>query len=325
MNPFSTLIGLSSDFTIMTRELREGLESYWHAVHDVLDGSGISVTAPDESVYALSKNLFSLLFLYSYYRCDIPSERRILYATINQCLRGMVTGCDNLLDDEYKITIDTSLPQEATTFRSVLDIMVSDRVLFSTLSQYAEQTGCSRVLVTRAVNATLGTLAQSGAQEAAEEGGITERISPDAVLHQIHHLKTGLLFQSTWAVPALFEALTPQMEQTRQALYDIGIGCQLLDDLVDLYTDIRENRHNYVASWLAWNQHDAWAVAQEFAHDTSLDPEQFYRRESSWAPMLKQQAKARVEQGLSQLFLDRHQMLCRPAAALIADRIGVSF
>ena len=42
-----------------------------------------------------------------------------------------MTGCGNILDDEYKKTLETELPEHGVKFRSVLDILVSDRYAFS--------------------------------------------------------------------------------------------------------------------------------------------------------------------------------------------------
>jgi hypothetical protein len=36
----------------------------------------------------------------------------MVYVAVNQCLRGMVTGCDNLLDDAIKPTLNTDLPED---------------------------------------------------------------------------------------------------------------------------------------------------------------------------------------------------------------------
>ena len=110
-------------------ELGAALTRYWSTAAEVLRGGGVRLREPESDAFSLERNFFSLLFLYSYQRLGVPRERRVLYAIVNQCLRGMVTGCDNLLDDEYKPTLETDLPSGATRFRSVLDIMVSDRVL----------------------------------------------------------------------------------------------------------------------------------------------------------------------------------------------------
>ena len=109
----------------------------------------------------MENNFFSALFLYSYHRAGIARSRRIIYAIVNQCLRGLVTGCDNILDDEYKKTLETDLPEQGVRFRSVVDIMVSDRVLFEILLGEFKNDGLDYSKVSKA-NAAF--LAYSGAK-----------------------------------------------------------------------------------------------------------------------------------------------------------------
>lgn len=323
-NPFSVLGHCAGDVATLEAELRAGLGRFWQAAATILHGSTIALVPPDQATFSLQRNFFSTLFLYSYYRTGIPSGRRILYAALNQCLRGMVTGCDNILDDEYKPTLETDLPPQAHRFRSVLDIMVADRVLFALLVEHCQQQDLPVERALQASTASLQALTQSGAQEASEEGGIGERLRPDVVLRKIHHYKTGVLFQSTWVIPALFEeAIAPVSRPVQEALYQIGIGCQLLDDMVDLFVDMRERRHNYVGSVVA---HEEPAVVWESLHahlTTEQSPGAFYAIWPDLAARMKAEAVGTLENGLRNLFLAQHQGLVRPAASFIAGRIGV--
>jgi hypothetical protein len=94
----------------------------------------------------------------------------------------MVTGCDNILDDEYKKTLDTDLPEQGWRFRSVLDIMVSDRVLFEILLKFWQKRELTYDQVLSAISESLRALTKSGAQEASEENGIGKILVPSAVL-----------------------------------------------------------------------------------------------------------------------------------------------
>jgi hypothetical protein len=229
-------------------ELASGLRIYWDTATAILDGSGIRLLEAVPSYFSLEKNLFSALFLYSYARGGIPAGRRILYVAINQCLRGMVTGCDNLLDDEYKPTLLTDLPEKGTRFRSVLDIMVSDRVLFEMLLSQGQENQIPFRQVQAVSRASLHCLARSGAQEASEEKGAGSLPAPAELLRTVHHFKTGILFQAPWAAPEILEKVPAELSaRIKDALYHIGMGCQILDDMVDLEKDLRERRHNYVA------------------------------------------------------------------------------
>lgn len=109
-------VGEEDPFTLLEDELHDALSLYWEAATRILEGSGIQLIQPEIKAFALRKQFFSALFLYSYHQADISPPRRILYAAANQCLRGIVAGCDNLLDDEYQKTLETDLPTKATRF-----------------------------------------------------------------------------------------------------------------------------------------------------------------------------------------------------------------
>jgi len=309
-------------------ELSEGLARYWSAAGNLLRGSGVTLREPLPRYDALDANLFSALFLYSYVQAGIPRSRRVLYAAVNQCLRGMVTGCDNLLDDEYKATLVTDLPEEGTRFRSVLDILVSDRVLFQLLMGGARRGELREDQVLPASAASLRALVRSGAQEASEEGGIAARLEPQAILESIHRYKTGILFQCPWALPDLVERLDPGVaDRAKDALYRIGIGCQILDDVVDLARDLEGGRHNYLAS-LACHGPDPGEWIRLQAQVRSL-PEPTRDRELPLAApraLAKAAAAARehLAAGLAALFAERHRHLVGPTLLLLADRIGAA-
>jgi hypothetical protein len=255
LNQAAKTRGFTDTFTSLKEELEAGLLTFWGIADGILRDSGIRLMSPPASYVSLENNFFSAMFLYSYYRTTIPKDRRILYVAVNQCLRGMVTGCDNILDNEYKKTLDTDLPPHAVKFRSVLDILVSDRVLFSLVYQYFKNRETASEEILNASAASLRALTRSGVQEASEESRILVRLRPEEVLGKIHHYKTGLLFQSPWAVPMVIERFDEaDTAATTRALYQIGMGCQILDDMNDLASDIEARRQNYVASLIAWDE-----------------------------------------------------------------------
>lgn len=311
--------------TMLEAELRAGLQQYWQIAGTILDGSPVHLCPPAADTFSLKRNFFSTLFLYSYYRAGIAGERRILYAAVNQCLRGMVTGCDNILDDEYKPTLETDLPARAHRFRSVLDIMVSDRILIELVLNYCQAHALPLALVGKASTASLQSLTRSGVQEAAEEGGVGRRLPPREILEKIHHLKTGVLFQCPWAVPAILEADVPPMAAVVQdALYRIGIGCQILDDMVDLLPDLRDMRHNYVASILYHQEPPTlWQSLQALAAGSS-PAEGWMTAFPELAARMKADARRFLDGGLGDLFAADHQFFVQPAAAFIAERIGIA-
>jgi hypothetical protein len=313
----------------LSAEVAEGLSSYWEIAGQILGGSGIKLLSPPDGFFSLERNFFSALFIYSYYRAGIDRDRRVLYALINQCLRGMVTGCDNILDDEYKITLDTDLPVNGVRFKSVIDIMVSDRVLFNALLKAREKGVISIDDVISASSATLKALGRSGAEEASEEGGVTGILEPDDVLRTIHHLKTGVLFQCPWAVPKVLERsaneIVPEM---LGALYAIGMGCQILDDMADIASNIDESRHNYIVSLI---RHGADAAEREKLDAfmskglnlTNEEKKKLVLEFPSARVFAVSKALSYLENGFASLFGDERKRLCGPATEFLIRRIGV--
>ncbi|MDO9265396.1 MAG: hypothetical protein Q7U02_15615 [Desulfosalsimonadaceae bacterium] len=309
-------------YCLLASDLQEGLGLYWQTAGTILEGSGISLSGITGEFLSLPFNFFSALFLYSYFRAGIPKDRRVLYVAANQCLRGMVTGCDNILDNEYKKTLATDLPEESHKFRSIIDIMVSDRILFNLLTDYCVQNGISPDAAKKGSAASLTALSRSGVQEASEEAGGSMRLPPDDVISKVHHYKTGLLFECIWAIPAVMEPeLTPKVAGLRQGLHDIGIGCQILDDMVDLVKDIEDRRQNYIAS-VVHHGKDARARKQLLEKSAFDPPGAFF----SEFPQILSDAHAKamtfLDSGLGRLFREDHLYMKQPATAFLAKRIG---
>ena len=310
----------------LQKELEAALSRYWQAAARILQSSGIKLSNPPAGYLSLTKNFLSALFLYSYQRADIVASRRIMYATINQCLRGMVTGCDNILDDEYKKTLETDLPDQGVRFRSVVDIMVSDRILFEILLNELKDNKLSYSKVLKSNAASLHALLGSGVQEASEESGIDRILTPREVLASVHHFKTGLLFQSPWAIPrALENCGKEKVTFILEALYKIGMGCQIMDDMVDLASDLRLRRHNYVAS-VIFHEFDAshWKRLNSLA---SCEPAAGEKKEllsefPEALAVIQDAAFEYLKEGLGGLFAADHQVFVGPTILFLSKRIG---
>ena len=328
---------IQTTFNTLQDELQAGLKLYWDTATRILDTSPIKVLEAAPDYFSMEKNFFSSMFLYSYFRAGMPESRRIFYVTVNQCLRGMVTGCDNILDDEYKMTLATDLPLKASKFRSIVDIMVSDRVLFSILQQQFLINDLTSDQVLAASFESLRTLAKSGAQEASEEQGTGETLEPDYILSQIHSLKTGVLFQSPWALPDLLEnfdatdqdiidqGIIQNSSVLKDALFNIGMGCQVFDDMVDLSLDTRTNHHNYVASLIRYGENkDETALFEKMLKKRSeIDISEdllFQFPSAQKAAALK--GLDLLKTGAKNLFAPDHQFMVDVSISMISKRIG---
>jgi len=325
IDPFEHILQLPG-FHDLFSELHEALSLYWSTASDVLQGGGITLLDPPEGYFSLENNFFSAIFLYSYHPLGIPRSRRVLYAAVNHCFRGMVTGCDNILDDEYKRTLETDLPAKAWRFRSVLDIMVSEHVMFNLLTAAARMGKIPEGRVLLAADAALRALTRSGAQEAGEEGGTGEALPPDTILNKIHHFKTGILFQSPWAVPTVLENIDEaQTRPIMVGLYQIGMGCQIMDDLVDLPRDVRQRRHNYVASLIYHQQgQTAWtSLRDQFpSPNTEENVQNLIQQFTEPIAFAVDRCRRYLNQGISTLLGNPPPELLETVITILARRIG---
>ena len=208
-----------------------------------------SAKARNNRLQYLQKNFFSSLFLSIYTALNISPQCRHLYGQINHCIRGLVTACDNLLDDEYKELLPFNFPEPAIRFKSVMHILCLDRIL----EKIARQAVVDGLLAPYAVEPLLDTIFRAmvpiGAEEAMEEGGITEILTPKAVLDSVHMYKGGKLLCLAFAAPLFLETerqATLTLAET--GIYRIGMALQVIDDLTDFHEDIGNQNHNYLVS-----------------------------------------------------------------------------
>jgi hypothetical protein len=195
------------------------------------------------------RHAFSILFLAIYRALGIPAERRLFYGVINHAIRGIVTGADNLLDDECKEMLPLAFAPAACRFKSVMHILLFDRFLFRVVDEAAargwigwdEREGLQRQI--------FAAMVPIGEEEATEEGGIGEVLPPAAILESIHSRKGGDLLRLAFVAPRLVERpLARPLELADRGIYRIGLALQVIDDLTDFYPDLRDRRHNYLAS-----------------------------------------------------------------------------
>jgi hypothetical protein len=195
------------------------------------------------------KHIFSILFLSIYRSIGVPEERRIFYGVVNHAVRGIVTAADNILDDEYKEMLPLRFPESATRFKSVMHILLFDRFLAKAIEEAAERgffPASERDLLQKRV---FDAMIPIGAEEASEEGGVDEIITPSEILSSVHMYKGGNLLRLAFVAPRLVEKeLADPLEQADRGTYRIGMALQVIDDLTDFYCDIRDRRHNYLVS-----------------------------------------------------------------------------
>lgn len=198
------------------------------------------------------KNFFSILFLAVYRAIGIDPEKRHFYGMLNHCLRGLVTGADNILDDEYKEMLPLNFPEPAIRFKSVMHILLFDRFIVRITSAMEEQGLLANVDAALLQQKLFEALVPIGAEEAQEEGGVRTIMPPEKILSTVHMYKGGKLLCLAFVAPQLVEsAFRLELRWAEQGIYSIGIALQLIDDLTDFYEDISHANHNYLVSSIA--------------------------------------------------------------------------
>lgn len=197
------------------------------------------------------RNIFSILFLAIYRAVGIPPERRLLYGVVNHAIRGIVTGTDNLLDDECKTMLPLRFPESACRFTSVMHILLFDRFLFQVVDEAAAQGWISASERQGLQKEIFGAMVPIGEEEASEEGGIDRILPPAEILSSVHSQKGGNLLRLAFVAPRRVEtALAAPLALADRGIYRIGMALQVIDDLTDVYDDIRDRNHNYFVSSL---------------------------------------------------------------------------
>jgi hypothetical protein len=209
----------------------------------------------------------------------------------------------------------------------VIDIMVSDRVLFQLLLDACRRQEMDVDQACGAAAASMRTMTRSGVQEAAEEAGITTILKPDDLLRTVHHYKTGILFKCPWDIPlALGDVAEAAIAPLLEGLYRVGMGCQIMDDVVDFASDLERRRHNFLAS-LIHHGSDPMAKRRLQALREAGGPWQPTDLSTDFPDSCAKAAETSrqfLESGLNMLFSDTHRRLVPLAIQFLEQRIGAA-
>jgi hypothetical protein len=233
------------------RKVEDGLIAQ---LHEILEEKYIEKEAMRlNPLHYAQKNFFSILFLAVYRAIGISPEKRHYYGMLNHCLRGLVTGADNILDDEYKEMLPLNFPEPAIRFKSVMHILLFDRFIVRITKAMEEQNLLGDIDDALLQQKLFEALVPIGAEEAQEEGGVLHILPPAKILSTVHMYKGGKLLCLAFVAPQLVEkAFKRELQYAEKGIYSIGIALQLIDDLTDFYEDIRHANHNYLVSSITY-------------------------------------------------------------------------
>jgi len=216
----------------------------------------------------IQRNFFSILFLAVYRSIGIPPERRHYYGMLNHCLRGIVTGADNILDDEYKGLLPLNFPEPAIRFKSVMHILLFDRFIVRITNDMQKQNMLGKADAALVQQKLFDALVPIGAEEAQEEGGVYNILPPAEILSTVHMYKGGKLLDLAFVAPLLVEeTFARELRLADKGIYSIGIALQLIDDLTDFYEDISHANHNYLVSSIKYRGGEKENIALKKALD----------------------------------------------------------
>jgi len=205
----------------------------------------------EESYLSMKRNLFSTLFIMATASLGLSEEKVMFYAMANQSIRALVTGCDNILDDEYKEVIPFDVEGEGHRFLSVMKIMTADRVLANLTAREMANGRISPEQFEKLSSVLMEVLVPSGLEEHEEESLTVFTVpKPEEMITKVHYRKTGMLFESpVRLVEKMGDVQKENADSVCSALSNLGIGCQLLDDMKDVAIDLYAKKYNMVISY----------------------------------------------------------------------------
>ncbi len=221
----------------------------------VIAGAECPVSLPAEDMFSVERNFFSTFFL-AVTACITKDPSRLpLYAMVNQGMRAWVTACDNILDDEYKEIFCFTFPGEGMRVRSVLTLLLADRVV----TEFIAETYGDLAMITEVGKSSLQSLIPCALQECEEEIRPVSVLPPEEILRDIHKRKTADLFVAPLALPLAMETVDPAIADAAvAAVRRFGQACQIIDDLKDMPGDVCEGRHNLLVSIVAQENDDEY-------------------------------------------------------------------
>lgn len=135
-----------------------------------------------------------------------------------------------------------------------------------------------------------------------EEGGVSQDLTPERILSEIHRPKTGQLFTAPLQAPLALGDISaddPQVAALLEGLEGFGVGCQILDDLSDLGADLSAGKYNYLAAVIRHGE--AAAEKEGLATLTAHAQEEDLTEESSLYGRFPKAARVTLQAAIDQL------------------------
>jgi hypothetical protein len=210
--------------------------------------SAEEVTTP-EGLHFLQEYFFLILFRSIFGSMGVDEARLQAYTELNFCIKGTITAADNLFDDQAKTLLPLA-PSAGARFMSILQLMSFERLLRSVLDRAVSVGVMSEADAPTIQRALLDRMAEIGALEGSEEGGVDEIPTPEDMVDTVHRVRGGSLFALAFAAPSVLERgdLGQRMTDAEDAIARLGTAFQIVDDLTDFEFDVGRRSHNLLVS-----------------------------------------------------------------------------
>lgn len=190
-------------------------------------------------------NMHSVFFYSLYETLSFSEKERKFCGLLNNSFRLIITGADNLLDNDDNHYLGFAKINNSPTMKSVFDILLSEKIIHSVLNDYSLKFKLfSHDKVQCIQEQIFNQLAGSGINEAEESQKLQINLTPEEIINTVHHFKSGKLFTLPF-LPAKNISCNPLIEKVENSIYEFGIAIQILDDVSDIIEDYIGKKPNY--------------------------------------------------------------------------------
>lgn len=193
-----------------------------------------------ENVY-IQKNFFSILMLLILDFNKIENLKK--HGLIIHAIRNTITNTDNIIDLDNKGNLDVK-KLENPILKNVMSLLIANEILNKELLTFCEVNKISRIK-----EKFLRSIYEIAKGEEIREIKKGRYMSYDEVIEKIHSKIGGELLAISMIVPVeIYE--NEKLKEFQNALFEIGLSLQLLDDIVDIKEDYEAGTQNAFFSYL---------------------------------------------------------------------------
>ncbi len=206
-------------------------------------------TASEEGLAFLQEYFFLILFRSIFRSLGVEEDRLRLYTELNFCIKGTITAADNLFDDQAKSLLPLR-DDQGSRYLSILQLMCFERLLRRACDRAAQRDTLDESEIHDVLRGLMTRMAEIGALEGSEEGGVEEIPDPDEMVERVHRVRGGALFALAFVAPEVLESgeVAAAVEEARPAVARLGTAFQIVDDLTDFEFDLGRRSHNLLVA-----------------------------------------------------------------------------